>query len=139
MLISAEKATAVAIQALTNVGVPEDPARPRSSLVVEAEARGLPSHGLLRLPLLVERIRNGVAESDVLGDHRWAGQALLLVDGRNGLGPVVARAALGEIRARTQDRRRVRRDLGKQPSRCARLVRPRRRGFRRDLSGAHDE
>jgi L-2-hydroxycarboxylate dehydrogenase (NAD+) len=102
MLISAEQATAVVIQALANVGVPDAAARTQSDLLVDAETRGLPSHGLLRLPLLVERIRNGVADPDVVGDHRWAGDALLLVDGRNGLGPVVARAALGEICARAR-------------------------------------
>lgn len=102
MLISSEEAVAVAVRALMKVGVPEAAAQMQAELLVDSEQRGLPSHGLLRLPRLVERIRNGVADPVTRGEHRWHGDALLLVDGANGLGPVVAREALRTIRERAK-------------------------------------
>jgi L-2-hydroxycarboxylate dehydrogenase (NAD+) len=97
MLISADEAVSVAVRALVNVGVPEPAAQIQAELLVDSEQRGLPSHGVLRLPRLVERIRNGVADPAAIGKHSWHGDALLLVDGADGLGPVVAHEALRAI------------------------------------------
>jgi L-2-hydroxycarboxylate dehydrogenase (NAD+) len=102
MLISSEEAASVAVRALMNAGVPEASAQLQAELLVDSEQRGLRSHGLLRLPRLVERIRNGVADPVTVGEHRWHGDALLLVHGANGLGPVVAREALREISERAK-------------------------------------
>jgi L-2-hydroxycarboxylate dehydrogenase (NAD+) len=103
VLISLDGASVVAVTALVNAGVPVGAANLQVELLLDAEARGLPSHGLLRLPRLIERIANGVADPVTIGAHRWYGDGLLLVDGQRGLGPVVASAALDEIskRART--------------------------------------
>jgi L-2-hydroxycarboxylate dehydrogenase (NAD+) len=102
MLITPDKATAVAVAALIEAGVPQAASQLQAELLVDSEQRGLPSHGLLRLPRLVERIHNGVADPVSTGEQHWHGDALLLVDGGNGLGPVVARAALREITERAQ-------------------------------------
>src|SRR5580658_2090928 len=91
--VTLDDATVVAVEALRAAGAPVQAAEIQADLLVYAEAVGLPSHGLLRLPRLVERIRNGVADPLALGEQRWSREALLLVDGLNGLGPVVARAA----------------------------------------------
>lgn len=83
--------------------VPEAAAVLQTETLVAAELRGHPSHGVLRLRRIVERIRAGVADPRATGGHRWAGTALLEVDGGHGLGPVVARSAIAAIteRART--------------------------------------
>ncbi len=103
MLVTADEATAVATAALRSATVPSDAAALQADVWVEAELRGHPSHGLLRLPRLIERIRNGVCDPLATGSHRWTGDALLSVEGQQGLGPVVAMRALNVVteRART--------------------------------------
>lgn len=92
-LIMPDNVRSVAERALLNAAVPPQSAQLQVDLLLEAELAGRASHGLLRLPRLVERIRNGVASATARGVHSWRG-ALLEVDGENGLGPVVAMAAL---------------------------------------------
>ena len=93
----------VALAALRRAGVPEAPARQQVALLLEAELRGYPSHGLLRLPRIVERIANGVVDPESRGEAHWRGGALLAVDGRRGLGPVVALSALDTICERARE------------------------------------
>jgi L-2-hydroxycarboxylate dehydrogenase (NAD+) len=87
---------------LVAAGVPGDAARLQAGLLVEAELRGHPSHGLLRLPRLVDRINAGVADPVASGLHRWVAESFLEVDGQQGLGPVVAMSALNAITARAR-------------------------------------
>ncbi|VVE26296.1 dehydrogenase [Pandoraea anhela] len=101
--VTADVARDMSLRALARAGVPEPHAEIQVELLLEAELRGRPSHGLQRLPRVIERIRNGVADPITRGQGRWRGTALLDVDGENGLGPVVAFHALTQIseRART--------------------------------------
>ncbi|MDX3524725.1 Ldh family oxidoreductase [Streptomyces scabiei] len=87
---------------LRSAGVPATAARWQADLLIDAELKGQPSHGLLRLPRLVRRIRAGVADPEATGTHTWFGQALLQVDGEQGLGPVVARTALDVVQERVR-------------------------------------
>lgn len=89
--------------ALRNVGVPEAHAHTQLSLLLEAELRGIPSHGLLRLPRVIRRIRNGVCNPHTLGRGTWTRPSFYHVEGDNGLGPVVAVEALARISARARD------------------------------------
>jgi LDH2 family malate/lactate/ureidoglycolate dehydrogenase len=97
--VGVEQVRRVAEQALLNVDVPPHHAKLQVDLLLEAELRGRPSHGLLRLPRIIERIENGVASASATGLRRWTGHSLLEVDGQNGLGPVVAMGALEEAAA----------------------------------------
>ena len=90
-------------RALRSAGVPAQGARWQADLLIDAELKGQPSHGLLRLPRLVRRIRAGVADPKATGTHTWNGQALLQVEGGQGLGPVVARTALDAVQERVQE------------------------------------
>jgi L-2-hydroxycarboxylate dehydrogenase (NAD+) len=103
IVIPAEEARSLARLALQRNGVSEAHASLQTDLLVEAELCGRPSHGLLRLNRVIERIRNGVTDPSAVGKHRWRGAALLEVDGCRGLGPVVARAALDQICARAAE------------------------------------
>jgi LDH2 family malate/lactate/ureidoglycolate dehydrogenase len=103
MVIPVEQVRELARGALQRIGVPEGHARLQADLLIEAELCGRPSHGLLRLNRVIERIRNGVTDPGALGKHRWRGAALLEVDGCRGLGPVVACAALDQICARAAE------------------------------------
>jgi L-2-hydroxycarboxylate dehydrogenase (NAD+) len=82
---------------LTLAGVPAAAAAQQAQLLVAAEARGVRSHGLLRLPRLITRLRNGTASATRTGIHSWFSPTYLSVDGEQGLGPVVALAALDRI------------------------------------------
>lgn len=102
MRASVGEARSLAVGILRDAGVPRNAAEIQAEVLVEAELRGHPSHGLLRLPRLAERIANGVADPTARGDHHWTGEAFLVVDGQNGLGPVVALAALEAISQRAR-------------------------------------
>ena len=88
--------------ALTAHGVPESYARIQADLLLEAQLRGYASHGLLRLPRIIERIVNGVTSPASSGAHEWIGDAFLRVDGERGLGPVVAVSALDALKERAR-------------------------------------
>ncbi|RVJ67842.1 Ldh family oxidoreductase (plasmid) [Sinorhizobium medicae] len=99
---SVEKIRSAALAALRNAGVSDVNAEIQLSLLLEAELRGVASHGLLRLPRVVDRIANGATNPATTGKHVWRGDALLEVDGEQGLGPVVAMAALDEVSLRAE-------------------------------------
>lgn len=96
-VITVTEALAVSKAALEAANVPSDHAATQVDLFLDADLRGVPSHGLLRLPRVIERIRNGVADPRASGEHDWRSDAFLAVDGRRGLGPVVANAALKSV------------------------------------------
>lgn len=91
------------VAALCRVGVPEAAANTQMALLLEAEMRGVASHGLLRLPRVIERVKNGVTDPKATGNLVWDGTALGRMDGQNGLGPVVAANAVEAACARAAD------------------------------------
>lgn len=91
------------LAALLSAGVPHAHARVQADLLLEAELRGVPSHGLLRLERIIRRIANGVADPHATGQHHWPSSGFLSVDGQCGLGPVVATRALDALKARSED------------------------------------
>ncbi|MEV7090168.1 Ldh family oxidoreductase [Streptomyces sp. NPDC093085] len=76
-------------------GVPPADARLLADTLVTAELWGHPSHGMLRLPWYLERVESGataaVAAPETVSDNG----AVLVVDGRDGLGQVLADRAVG--------------------------------------------
>lgn len=88
---------------LRSKGVPEANAEVQVALLIDAELRGLASHGLLRLPRIIERIDNGVADPRAEGAAKWDAPGFLRIDGQKGLGPVVAMSALSLAAARARE------------------------------------
>lgn len=84
-------------------GAPPMVAWLQADLLIEAELRGLPSHGLQRLPRLLARIDRGLADPSATGTHRWRGRALLEVDGQRALGPVAVMSALEALLPAIED------------------------------------
>jgi L-2-hydroxycarboxylate dehydrogenase (NAD+) len=70
----------------------------QADLLLEAELRGLPSHGLQRLPLLLSRLKKGLADGRTHGKGTWQRRSFLSIDGERGLGPVVMMHAMEPIR-----------------------------------------
>ncbi len=102
LAISHADARSMGIRALALAGVPDQHAQTQIDLLLEAELCDRPSHGLLRLPRIIERIHNGVADPVTEGVATWRSEAFLQVDGRRGLGPVVAGPALAAIAERAR-------------------------------------
>ncbi len=103
MLIPVDDIRATATDMLTRVGVSPDNAAILVRSLVEAELRGFPSHGLLRLPRVVARLHNGVADGVTTGTRTWLARSHLGIDGDRGIGPVVVHHALMEISARAKE------------------------------------
>lgn len=101
--ISVSSIRTIAGQVLAGAGVPEPHAEIQLDVLLEAELRGVPSHGLLRLERIVHRIANGVADPHATGLHHWRSNGFLSVDGQRGLGPVVAVAALDVLQQRARE------------------------------------
>ncbi|QGZ66660.1 Ldh family oxidoreductase [Paraburkholderia acidisoli] len=97
MIVSVDTVRATLEAALRHAGASAPHAALQAALLIEAEMRGLASHGLLRLPRVVERIRNGVCAPNAEGAHTWRASHVLDVDGQQGLGPVVAMRALDAV------------------------------------------
>lgn len=92
--IAAHEARRLGTEILVALGACEHEATQQVEHLLEADLRGHPSHGLRRLPVLVERIRNGVAVPGAEPVVVWHTAAFASLDARRGLGPVVAHAAI---------------------------------------------
>ncbi len=103
-VVSVSEINARVDAALGAAGVPEAHAVSQRLLLVDAELRGIASHGLLRLPRIIERIANGVTDPRARGVLEWTAPGVVKVDGQQGLGPVIALNAIAAIaeRAKTQ-------------------------------------
>lgn len=79
---------------LIRTGVPADEAQLITDTMLTADARGIHSHGLMRLPVYVERVRRGlmrpVSHMTVAADRG----AAVLLDGHGSAGPVAAAQAM---------------------------------------------
>jgi L-2-hydroxycarboxylate dehydrogenase (NAD+) len=91
------------VSLLEQRGAPPPAAGLQADLLIEAELRGLPSHGLQRLPRLLARIERGLADPAATGAHRWPRRALLEVEGRRALGPVAVMAAFEALLPAVED------------------------------------
>lgn len=90
----------LATRLLREKGTPRDHASLQAQVLVDAELKGYPSHGLQRLPRLLLRIERGLVDPMATGDFAWRSDAVLDGDGQNGLGPVIAFNALQKLRER---------------------------------------
>ncbi len=99
MLVSARHLREISEKALLLQEVTRDGARLQADLLIEAELRGLPSHGLQRLPRLVARLQARLADPVAVGIAQATRPAVFTVDGGRGLGPVVMMQALERLAA----------------------------------------
>lgn len=94
MQVSVAEAEELVTALLTVAGAPAAHARLQVDSLVGAETCGHPSHGLQRLPRILDRIVKGLADPRARGQLTWRRPAMLEVDGQRGLGPVIAFTAL---------------------------------------------
>lgn len=87
--VSVARLRQLAQDALIKLGVPQKDAAVTADVLVDAELSGVESHGLMRLPVYAKRLADGAI--DPRPDIRsTVNGATALMDGGNGLGPVVA-------------------------------------------------
>lgn len=93
----------LARQALTTSGAPSSDATDVADVLVTADLFGIHTHGVQRIPQYIERVRIGGVNIRPDVQINRAAPAVAVVDGDNGLGPLVAsrslRAALEGARA----------------------------------------
>ena len=94
MKISVIELQDFAIRCFVEVGVPENEAGIIAETLTEADARGVHSHGLIRLPTYVQRIRKGLvlAKSDISVEEDTETSAIL--NGGCSAGQVVGTSAV---------------------------------------------
>ena len=81
-------------RALERLDVPPEGAAQVSGCLIKAELRGVDSHGMVRLPVYARRVQAGVVNARPVIEVRRSGTSCSLVDGGNGLGPVVGARAM---------------------------------------------
>ncbi|ODN03478.1 Malate dehydrogenase [Orchesella cincta] len=74
---------------MMKVGTPKENAEGLADVLVAADTRGHYSHGLNRLDMYVNDVRTGICDSKALPELVKESAATALVDGKNGLGPVI--------------------------------------------------
>ena len=96
LLFAAEELHAFTAAVFRHWNMPEADARVVATALVSADLRGVDTHGVARIPSYVERFRRRLVDPrpaiTVTSRMPWAAA----VDGANGMGPVVANAAMGE-------------------------------------------
>ena len=93
--VAADDLLALAVDIFACAGVPPDEAHVVANALVEADLRGMQSHGVLRIPIYVEKIRAGAFRPGCNGKIVRETAATALLDGENGLGQVVSLRAMG--------------------------------------------
>ena len=102
-VVTAEALASFGADVLTALGVPNADAHLLSDSLVTAELWGHSSHGMLRLPWYVNRLRSGVMTPVTRAETVIDSGAVVVRDGRHGIGQVLTAEAveLGVERART--------------------------------------
>lgn len=83
--LSLEEATRLVVRALRQAGAGDAMALSTATALVRAEAQGLASHGLSRVPQYATHLRNGRADGQALAVVAGHKGAAVLVDARQGL------------------------------------------------------
>lgn len=92
--VTQERLLALSTDIFVRAGVPEAEARLVASTLVEADLRGMQSHGVLRVPIYTEKIRAGGFRPGTKGRVVRETAGTSLIDGENGLGQVVTMHAM---------------------------------------------
>ncbi|MGE0797053.1 MAG: Ldh family oxidoreductase [Lautropia sp.] len=92
-----ERLAEIAAAILVLSGLPPVPARDAADLLVEAQCRGIDSHGLAHLPAYVARLASGAIDPGASPCVVRTGPATARIDGRNGLGVLTALCALRTV------------------------------------------
>ncbi len=85
------------IAVLRGLGANEEEAFIQADVWTEADLRGIHSHGLQRLPVMVKRIQKGLLKVNVKPEKAWSTGSVLNIDGKDGFGTAVCELGLREL------------------------------------------
>jgi LDH2 family malate/lactate/ureidoglycolate dehydrogenase len=88
--VNAERLRTFATAAFANVGMPSADARLIADSLVQADLWGHQSHGVMRIPWYVARLKSGVVQPVATPQFVVDAGAVAVIDGRDGVGQVVA-------------------------------------------------
>ena len=92
--VSADRLRDLAADIFARAGTPDTEARLVANTLVEADLRGMQSHGVLRVPIYTEKISAGGFKPGHVGTILRQTSGTVLVDGEHGLGQVVTMHAM---------------------------------------------
>jgi LDH2 family malate/lactate/ureidoglycolate dehydrogenase/quinol monooxygenase YgiN len=92
--VAAADLLALATDVLVRAGTSPDEAYVVANALVEADLRGMQSHGVLRIPIYVEKIRAGGFRAGQRGTIVRESSSTALLDGEDGLGQVISLRAM---------------------------------------------
>ncbi|WP_166429917.1 Ldh family oxidoreductase [Nesterenkonia sphaerica] len=93
-LVSSVRLQGYCASILSAAGLPDADARIVASSLVDANLRGVHSHGVSRIPIYVDRLRRGLVNTDPQVKVVREAGGTLVVDGDNGMGQVVLQRSL---------------------------------------------
>lgn len=85
------------VAVLCGLGANAEEAYIQADVWTEADLRGIHSHGLQRLPVMVTRIQKGLLKVNVKPECTWTTDAVLNVDGKDGFGTAICETSLKEL------------------------------------------
>src|SRR5207244_12006334 len=86
------------VAVLRGLGANEEEALIQADVWTEADLRGIHSHGVQRLPVMVTRIQKGLMKVNVKPERTWTTASVLNVDGKDGFGTAICETCLRELR-----------------------------------------
>src|ERR1700736_1628147 len=104
VVVSPEDERTLIVDVLSRLGASPPECSIQANVLTEGDLRGHHSHGLQRLPVLATRIKKRLIRVNVDPEYIWTADAVLSVDGKDGLGPFVAESALERARSELQQR-----------------------------------
>lgn len=93
-IIDVASLTRLAADAFRASAVSTQDARSTAGILIEADMMGIPTHGVVRIPTYIERLRLGGVDAHAVVRVDERGPGMAIVDGNNALGTVVASRAL---------------------------------------------
>jgi L-2-hydroxycarboxylate dehydrogenase (NAD+) len=85
------------VSVLKGVGASEEDAFIQADVWTEADLRGIHSHGVQRLPVMVTRIEKGLLNVKAQPEKTWSTGAVLNIDGKDGFGTAICELGLREL------------------------------------------
>src|SRR6188474_3890646 len=85
------------VSVLRGLGAKEEDAFIQADVWTEADLRGIHSHGVQRLPVMVTRIQKGLLKVDAKPEKTWSTGSVLNIDGKDGFGTAICELGLREL------------------------------------------
>ena len=101
-LVAPDQLASFGKRVFEKLGVPEQDAKLLTDTLVQADLWGHQSHGVMRLSWYAARIKAGVMQARTRAEHLVDAGALVLIDGHDGVGQVLAAMAAREAIARAK-------------------------------------